>query len=315
MPGVKIGYLRSGRCTRSYTADRRFRFTGPCHRVGVEAVGGELRLQELHHVLGAVAGGLQAHRRAVAAVRELALERAPQVVDFFLVDEQVAVARDAELVAADHLDAGEQLVHEGLHDGRQQHAAAAGAGARQRHHARQRARRLHDGELAVAVEGVLALQAHDEVQALVLDAREGTRRDRGRAGSEHRLDLVLEVLLEPRARLRAPVRGPQQRHPLGGELRQQQLVQAAVLVGDQARGALVDRGELLGDATCRRRPAARRRAPAAASGPRRGSRRTHRGCCRRCTGTSAARAAAPTRRSAWSSTRWLNSRNESSRLM
>ena len=28
-PGVKIGYLRSGRCTRSYTADRRLRFTGP----------------------------------------------------------------------------------------------------------------------------------------------------------------------------------------------------------------------------------------------------------------------------------------------
>ena len=31
-------------------------------------------------------------------MRELAFERAQQVVDFFVVDEQVAVARDAELV-------------------------------------------------------------------------------------------------------------------------------------------------------------------------------------------------------------------------
>ena len=46
---------------------------------------------------------------------------------------------------------------------------------RQRHHARQRARRLHDGELAVAAERVLALEPHDEVEALVLDAREGAR--------------------------------------------------------------------------------------------------------------------------------------------
>src|SRR5438132_4664848 len=43
-----------------------------------------------------------------AAVHELALERAPQVVDLLLVDEQVAVAGDAELVAADHLDAGDR---------------------------------------------------------------------------------------------------------------------------------------------------------------------------------------------------------------
>ena len=56
----------------------------------------------------AVGGGLEPHRGAVAALRELALERAAQVVDFLLVDEQVAVARDAELVAAEHLHAREQ---------------------------------------------------------------------------------------------------------------------------------------------------------------------------------------------------------------
>ena len=43
--------------------------------------------------------GLKAHGIAVAAVRELTLERPAQVIDLLLVHEQVAVAREAELVA------------------------------------------------------------------------------------------------------------------------------------------------------------------------------------------------------------------------
>ena len=180
--------------------------------------------------------GLQPHRRAVAAVRELALERAAQVVDLLLVDEQVAVARDAELVAADHLDAGEQLA--ARRPARWPTAARSvrcAPSPRQRHDARQRARRLHDGELAVAAEGVLALQAHDEVQALVLDARERARRVEPER-AQHRLDLALEVLLQPLRRPRAssPSR-PSRSDALARERRQQHLVQAAVLLGDQAQ--------------------------------------------------------------------------------
>jgi len=85
----------------------------------------------------------------VAAVRQLALERAPQVVDLFLVDEQVAVTRDAELVAADHLDAGDSLCTKACTMLESNTQAAGHAFAGQRHHARERARRLHDGELAV----------------------------------------------------------------------------------------------------------------------------------------------------------------------
>jgi hypothetical protein len=62
-------------------------------------------------------------------MRELALERAPQVVDFFFVDEQVAVTRNAKLIAAQHFDASEKLVHEGVHDGRQQHEGGRAAGS------------------------------------------------------------------------------------------------------------------------------------------------------------------------------------------
>src|SRR5438132_5868584 len=181
-----------------------------------------------------------------AAVHELALERAPQVVDLLLVDEQVAVAGDAELVAADHLDAGEQLVHERLDDRGEQHAVAARALCGQRHHARERARRLHDGELAVAVERILALEPHDEVQALVLDAWEGPRGIEPEGG-EHRLHLAFEVVLEPERLPRSPFAGPEQGHAFCGERRQQEAVEAAVLVGHQTRRPIVDRGELLGD--------------------------------------------------------------------
>jgi hypothetical protein len=45
--------------------------------------------------VGAVVCRFQAHRVAVAARRQFALDRAQQVVDLFLLDEQVAVARDS----------------------------------------------------------------------------------------------------------------------------------------------------------------------------------------------------------------------------
>ena len=57
----------------------------------------------------AVGRGFEPHRGAVAAVRKLALERAPQVVDLLIVHEEIRVARDAELIAAEHFDAGEEL--------------------------------------------------------------------------------------------------------------------------------------------------------------------------------------------------------------
>ncbi len=72
-------------------------------------------------------------------MRQLALQGAAQVIDFFLIDEQVAVAGHAELVAALDLDAREQPRHERLDDARQQHEAARLARRliRQRHDARQ----------------------------------------------------------------------------------------------------------------------------------------------------------------------------------
>src|SRR5207302_6326600 len=98
--------------------------------------------------------------------------------------------------------------------------------------------------LAVAAKGVFALQPYDEVQALVLNARERARRIEPQRAQD-RLDLVLEVLLEPFARLRAPRRATHDLNSLGEQRRQQHLVEAAVLLHDEPQRPFVDRRQLL----------------------------------------------------------------------
>jgi len=66
--------------------------------------------QELLKVFRAFVADLDAHGGAVAAGLELALERADEVADFFLVDVEVTVARDAKLVAAVDLEPREQAI-------------------------------------------------------------------------------------------------------------------------------------------------------------------------------------------------------------
>ena len=75
--------------------------------------------------IGTVVRGFQAHGIAVAPRGQFALDRAQQVIDFFLLDKQIAVARDAKLVAAAHLHAGKQRRYKGLDDRSQENEIAA----------------------------------------------------------------------------------------------------------------------------------------------------------------------------------------------
>ena len=179
-------------------------------------------------------------------MRQLALERAAQVVDFFIVDEQVAVAGHAELVAAEDFHSREQLGDELLDDSGQQHEALAAAVFGQRDDARQRARRLHDGEAGIAAERILAGEAHDEIQALVLDARKRPRRIEAER-RQHRLDFALEILLEPVGGCRVPGGARQQFDALMPQRRQQHVVETGVLRIHQTARAFVDRLQLFGD--------------------------------------------------------------------
>ena len=43
------------------------------------------------------------------ALRQLALQRQPQVLNFFLVDEQIGVSRQAELIAPQHFHSRKQF--------------------------------------------------------------------------------------------------------------------------------------------------------------------------------------------------------------
>ena len=48
--------------------------------------------QELREIVWAVARSLKPHRLAVATLRQFTLQCAPQVIDFFVIDKQLAVA-------------------------------------------------------------------------------------------------------------------------------------------------------------------------------------------------------------------------------
>ena len=197
--------------------ERRVFELGPIHQIvdGEQAVqidrtrhlievrAGEPKMLEQigRELLWTIVRGLEAHRDAITALEELAFERCHQVVDVLVVDEKIAVARDAELVAAVDLHAGEQLIDERVNDRRQEHEVRL-AGAlqrrRQRDQPRQRARRLHDRAAARPAESIPAVQADDEIQALVQNAR---KRPSGieRRGAQERHDFSAEVLLEPNA--------------------------------------------------------------------------------------------------------------------
>ncbi len=105
--------------------------------------------------------------------------------------------------------------------------------------ARQRARRAHQRHVALAAEGVAALQGHGQVQALVEDARERVRRVQAQR-RQHRQDLVLEVALQPALLLVVPVVAADEADALGGQRRQHFLVPYLVLLGGQLQRALAD---------------------------------------------------------------------------
>ena len=184
--------------------------------------------------------GFEAHRIAVAPRGEFAFDRAQQVVDFLLLDEQVAVAGDAKLIAAAHAHAGEQLRYEGLDDGAQKNEVAAAEFIGQPDQARQGTRRLHHGEATVATEAVLALDDDREIQALVEYFRKGPRRIE-RQRTQHRLDLAAEILRDPGGLRGGPGFRRDEHHAARREFRHQHIVQQFVLLVDQAHGARADR--------------------------------------------------------------------------
>src|SRR5207248_186296 len=127
-------------------------------------------------------------------------------------------ARDAELVAADDVHAGEELAHMGMQDRGEEDEGVLGAGMRLRQpdEARQRARRLHDRGARAAAEGVAPLELDGEVQALVQHPRERMRRveaDR----RKHRKQFAEEVVADPLLLRPGPFLAPRAHDAAAGE--------------------------------------------------------------------------------------------------
>ena len=177
-------------------------------------------------------------------LRQLALQRLPQVLHFLLVEPEVGVARHAELRVADDLAPAEQLVQVRVDDARQQDERVVGAGDRARQHddARQEARRLDRGDRGLASERVAAGELDDEIEALVGDLR---KRMRGieADGRQQRLHFAPEIIGHPRALLGIAVAVPQQADAGLRQRRQDRLVQQPVLLGDQHPRLVVDDAE------------------------------------------------------------------------
>ncbi len=213
------------------------------HLVEVFGAEAELLQQELGHLRRAVVGDLEADGVAEVPLRQLALQRAAQVLHVLLVDEEVAVARDPELVAAERVHAREELLHVLVQDRGQEHerrAVPVRELGRELDDPRQDARRLHDRDAGVAPERVPPLQLDGEVEALVEDAREGVRRiepDRG----QHRHHLAQEVVADPLRLRGGELAAAQELDALPLEVGKERVVQQPVLARDQVVRDAADR--------------------------------------------------------------------------
>ncbi|GHU14497.1 hypothetical protein AGMMS50225_26450 [Betaproteobacteria bacterium] len=206
----------------------------------------ELVQEEFAHRLRAVVGDFEAHGVAVMALVQLAGERGAQILDLLFVDEEIGIARDAELIAAVDAHAAEQLVDVVVQHRGQEHEGAGrrGDGFGQEDDAGQGAGSLDDGRARIAPEGVAPLQLHGEVEALVEHAGEGMRGvepDRG----EHRHHLAVKIILDPLLLRFRPRGAAQKHHPFAFQRGQDVVVEQGVLPGNEAMNFRADPAQQL----------------------------------------------------------------------
>ena len=193
----------------------------------------KLLQQVSHHMRRAILPHFEPHRIAKMALRQFPLQGLAQIGHFLFIDEQITVARDAERMAAAHLDAGEQfacIAHH--HRGQQDEFVRAKLGGGQRDHARQHTRRLHNRQRRFASKSIGTGQFGDDVQTFIEHARKRVRRvqpDRG----EHRQYLFLKIAARPRFERRRPLRAVENADAGFVERRQNRLIEQRVLARHQ----------------------------------------------------------------------------------
>ena len=129
----------------------------------------ELGKQEIVNVRRASVRHFQAHAVAVFAVVQLVLNRGTQVFQIFFINRQIAVAREAELMAVFNLHAGKEFADMGVQNRRQEHKACITAANFRRHgdDARQNARSLHNRHPGRTAERIRAFEFDGEIERFV----------------------------------------------------------------------------------------------------------------------------------------------------
>ena len=168
------------------------------------------------------------------ALRQFALQLGAQVGALFLVNEQVRITGNAELIATEHRHAGKQFADEFVEDRRHEDEAVRAAGDFPWHlgDSRQDARRLDDGGIGTATEGIPAFKLDGEIETLVEHARErvrGIETDR----RQHRHHLPEEVFPDPLALGIGPLGTTQKTDVLRREQWQDHVIECPVLLADE----------------------------------------------------------------------------------
>ena len=111
----------------------------------------------------------QTHRVTKTTLMQLTLQGLQQIIDFFVINKQVAIAGDTELIAALDLHAREDVIDMGVNDRRQENelVGAVSKAFGNIDDARQRTRRLHDGDNAVAAKSIGAFERDQKVQTFI----------------------------------------------------------------------------------------------------------------------------------------------------
>ncbi|EKY07317.1 hypothetical protein HMPREF9120_01046 [Neisseria sp. oral taxon 020 str. F0370] len=208
---------------------------GAFYLIEVGGCEAEMAEQEFAQLRRTGVGHFEAHTDAVFAVVQLALDGGAQVGEVFFVDGEIAVACEAELVAAFHFHAGEKQVDVFVQDGRQKDEALVSAAdfGGQFYHARQDARGLDDGHARGAAEGVAAFEFYGEIERFVQRAREGVRGVEA-DGGKYRPQFAVEIAFNPRALFGRPVAAAIEMDAGLSERGLQFFVEHGVLFGNQA---------------------------------------------------------------------------------
>ena len=170
-----------------------------------------------------------------------------QIVDLFLVNKQITVARHPELVTACDFHAGEQIPHMRMDNRRQEDIImrTVAAGFRQTYQSGQGARSLHNGTATGPTKGILTLQRDDEIKALIEDARKRMGRVQAQR-AQYRQQFMAEIVRYSAFLLAIPLGAFEKSNILLGQKRNQVFIQYAVLLVHQTVCLITDMSHHLG---------------------------------------------------------------------